>query len=423
MSGAMLKVAIYGLLRFTSVCWPALPAGVGRRCCWCSASAGAVVAVIYANIARDLKRILAWSSVENIGLAFTMFGFQLLLRRGGWPALADARAGGDVPAPARPRALQDGPVPRRGRGHARDAHREDRAAGRPGRRECRGSRPARWSLALVGGGPAAGRLVRGRTGARSSRSWARSPRTTRARSPPPSTVLVGVAFVVGPRRLRDGAALRVHVPRRAAGGRRPRGGGTAGGARACRSWRWPAGVVLLGLAAPWLSPARCRSASTCRRRRPSAASMLAAGSLPWLAPALAAAARRRVRRRLAAAARARPSHAHPPLPHLGLRAADRLDDGVHGHRVLGAGAVLPARHRPRREAPRLSAGRAVEPLDSPRARWNSGRRAACWPGLYFPIARLIEGTGAWLKQLQNGVIQFYIALILATLLLTLWVAL
>ena len=50
---------------------------------------GAVVAVIYANIARELKRILAWSSVENIGLAFTMFGFQLLLRRGGWSALAD----------------------------------------------------------------------------------------------------------------------------------------------------------------------------------------------------------------------------------------------------------------------------------------------------------------------------------------------
>jgi hypothetical protein len=44
-------------------------------------------------------------------------------------------------------------------------------------------------------------------------------------------------------------------------------------------------------------------------------------------------------------------------------------------------------------------------------------------GLYFPIARLIENVGAALKGLQNGVIQFYIALILATLLFTLWVAL
>ena len=43
--------------------------------------------------------------------------------------------------------------------------------------------------------------------------------------------------------------------------------------------------------------------------------------------------------------------------------------------------------------------------------------------LYFPIASLIEGVGVWLRRLQNGVIQFYIALILATLLLTLWVAL
>jgi NADH:ubiquinone oxidoreductase subunit 5 (subunit L)/multisubunit Na+/H+ antiporter MnhA subunit len=44
-------------------------------------------------------------------------------------------------------------------------------------------------------------------------------------------------------------------------------------------------------------------------------------------------------------------------------------------------------------------------------------------GLYFPVARLIEHVGASFKRLQNGVIQFYIALILATLLLTLWVAL
>ena len=42
---------------------------------------GAAVAVIYANIAREIKRILAWSSVENIGLAFGMFGFQVVLRR------------------------------------------------------------------------------------------------------------------------------------------------------------------------------------------------------------------------------------------------------------------------------------------------------------------------------------------------------
>ena len=89
MSGVMLNVAIYGLLRFTAVCWPAMPAawGVGLLAL---GLVGAAVAVIYANIAREIKRILAWSSVENIGLAFGMFGFQIVLRRAGSPVIADA---------------------------------------------------------------------------------------------------------------------------------------------------------------------------------------------------------------------------------------------------------------------------------------------------------------------------------------------
>ncbi len=89
MSGAMLKVALYGLIRFTAVCWPALPPawGIGLLVL---GLAGAAVAVIYANIAREIKRILAWSSVENIGLAFVMFGFRLVLVAEGWPVLADA---------------------------------------------------------------------------------------------------------------------------------------------------------------------------------------------------------------------------------------------------------------------------------------------------------------------------------------------
>ena len=43
--------------------------------------------------------------------------------------------------------------------------------------------------------------------------------------------------------------------------------------------------------------------------------------------------------------------------------------------------------------------------------------------VYFPVAQMIEAVGDRLRRLQNGVIQFYIALILATLLVTLWVAL
>ena len=89
MSGVMLKTALYGLLRFLAVCWPALPAGWGIAMLALGLG-GAAVAVIYANLARDIKRILAWSSVENIGLAFTMLGFSVLARSGGLATVADA---------------------------------------------------------------------------------------------------------------------------------------------------------------------------------------------------------------------------------------------------------------------------------------------------------------------------------------------
>ena len=48
MSGVMLNVAIYGLLRFTAVCWPAMPAAWGAGLLTLGLG-GAAVAVIYAN--------------------------------------------------------------------------------------------------------------------------------------------------------------------------------------------------------------------------------------------------------------------------------------------------------------------------------------------------------------------------------------
>ncbi len=143
MSGAMLKVALYGLIRFTTVCWPTLPAawGIGLLAL---GLAGAAVAVIYANIARGFKRVLAWSSVENIGLAFIMFGFQLLLRADGWPVLADAVMARPLPAPARARAVQSRPVPlrRRHRARRRTPASSKRSAAWP--TGCRACRPPRW---------------------------------------------------------------------------------------------------------------------------------------------------------------------------------------------------------------------------------------------------------------------------------------
>jgi len=54
---------------------------------------GAVVAVIYANIARDIKRVLAWSSVENLGLDSATFGVSALAAARGQARLASAVLG------------------------------------------------------------------------------------------------------------------------------------------------------------------------------------------------------------------------------------------------------------------------------------------------------------------------------------------
>ena len=152
---------------------PARPRGASAS--WRSGSAGAAVAVIYANIAREIKRVLAWSSVENIGLAFGMFGFQVLLRRRGLAGARRRGDGRDVPAPARARAVQVGTVPRGRRDHARGAHREDRNARRPG------GRMPRLSAARAGALPRGGRAAR-----RSGRSWP-SGCSCRRRSPSLST--------------------------------------------------------------------------------------------------------------------------------------------------------------------------------------------------------------------------------------------
>ena len=180
--------------------------------------AGAAVAAIYANIARDIKRILAWSSVENIGLAFAMFGFRLVLRRRGLAGARRRGDGGALPAPARPRAVQGGPVPRRRRDHPRRRHtgRSKRSAAWP--TGCRACRRRRWRCALAaaalppfGSFAAEWMLVQ---------AVLASLATRRA-----DVVVTGVAVLVGRglrRRaggVRDGAPVLVRVPRRTAFGR------------------------------------------------------------------------------------------------------------------------------------------------------------------------------------------------------------
>jgi NADH:ubiquinone oxidoreductase subunit 5 (subunit L)/multisubunit Na+/H+ antiporter MnhA subunit len=77
MSGVMLKTAVYGLLRVTFDLLPAqiwwwgvLVLALGL--------ASALVGVVFAAVQVDMKRLLAYSSIENLGLVFAAIGLALL---------------------------------------------------------------------------------------------------------------------------------------------------------------------------------------------------------------------------------------------------------------------------------------------------------------------------------------------------------
>lgn len=86
MSGVMLKVAIYGFLRFLlsvftpELWWGTLILIVG--------SLSAILGVIYALKESDIKRLLAYSSIENIGIIFVGIGLYLIFKLGGLETLA-----------------------------------------------------------------------------------------------------------------------------------------------------------------------------------------------------------------------------------------------------------------------------------------------------------------------------------------------
>ncbi len=86
MSGVMLKVAIYGFLRFLlSVSAPELWWGV---LVLIGGSLSAVLGVIYALKESDIKRLLAYSSIENIGIILIGIGLYLIFKVEGLEALS-----------------------------------------------------------------------------------------------------------------------------------------------------------------------------------------------------------------------------------------------------------------------------------------------------------------------------------------------
>ena len=76
LSGVVLKVGIYGLLRIVTLL-PAPPLGLGMALLAVGAGS-AVYGVVFALGQHDLKRLLAYHSVENIGIIVMGFGLALI---------------------------------------------------------------------------------------------------------------------------------------------------------------------------------------------------------------------------------------------------------------------------------------------------------------------------------------------------------
>ncbi len=87
MSGVMLKTAVYGVLRVSfdllgtpQWWWGLVALGLGLL--------SAFYGVIFAAVQTDMKRLLAWSSIENVGVIFTGVGLTIVFHGSGMGALA-----------------------------------------------------------------------------------------------------------------------------------------------------------------------------------------------------------------------------------------------------------------------------------------------------------------------------------------------
>ena len=87
MSGVMTKVAVYGFIRIVFDL-------AGQPAWWWSmpvlfvGAVTAVMGVLYALMQRDLKRVLAYSTIENIGIIFVALGLALAFKANAMPLAA-----------------------------------------------------------------------------------------------------------------------------------------------------------------------------------------------------------------------------------------------------------------------------------------------------------------------------------------------
>jgi hydrogenase-4 component B len=87
MSGVMLKMAVYGMLRVSFDLlgglywwWGLVPITLGLF--------SALYGIVFAAAQTDMKRLLAYSSIENVGILFTAIGLALVFHGVGMPVLA-----------------------------------------------------------------------------------------------------------------------------------------------------------------------------------------------------------------------------------------------------------------------------------------------------------------------------------------------
>ena len=121
MSGVMTKVAVYAFLRIgfdllgPPRWWVAVAVlGLG--------GITAVLGVLYALMQNDLKRLLAYSTVENIGIIFLGLGLAMAFRADGDPDRRGAGADRRLVPRVQPRGVQEPAVLRRRRGADRHRH-------------------------------------------------------------------------------------------------------------------------------------------------------------------------------------------------------------------------------------------------------------------------------------------------------------
>lgn len=89
MSGVMLNIAIYGFLRVMLFMLPGVPKWFVMTV-MVMGVLSALVGAMYAAIERDIKRLLAYSSIESMGLIFTMLGVAMLAGEEGSARLTEA---------------------------------------------------------------------------------------------------------------------------------------------------------------------------------------------------------------------------------------------------------------------------------------------------------------------------------------------